>query len=214
MNRGFQEPGVHQPPEGHRLSRIWGVVALLIISSTGSAAPSPLFRSTDEAIRGYAPEPSAQYLISSPVEWDKLDRSVIEQLLVEGLGAVIASLPPSPPSGDIHASMRRLNLFVRAGNRLKASEVIDSLPEITDPLAQSLLSEESRKWALAAARAGAHDEAMRLWRLKANIDRGNLYGLSELARLGLKERLRSFYRQLAQDDPASWAPKFALQSLE
>jgi hypothetical protein len=74
--------------------------------------------------------------------------------------------------------------------------------------------EERRKWALAAARAGAHDEAMRLWRLRANIDRGNLYGLSELARLGLKERLRSFYRQLAQDDPASWAPKFALQSLD
>jgi hypothetical protein len=74
--------------------------------------------------------------------------------------------------------------------------------------------EESRKWALAAARAGAHDEAMRLWRLRANIDRGNLYGLSELARLGLKDRLRSFYRQLAQDDPASWAPKVALRSLD
>jgi hypothetical protein len=74
--------------------------------------------------------------------------------------------------------------------------------------------DEIRKWALAAARAGAYDEAMRLWRLRANIDRGDLNGLFELARLGLKDRLRSFYRQLAQDDPASWAPKVALQSLD
>jgi tetratricopeptide (TPR) repeat protein len=74
--------------------------------------------------------------------------------------------------------------------------------------------DEIRKWALAAARAGAYDEAMRLWRLRANIDRVDLNGLFELARLGLKDRLRSFYRQLAQDDPASWAPKVALQSLD
>jgi hypothetical protein len=139
MNRGFQEPGIPQPPEGHRLSRIWGVVALLIISATGSAAPSPLDRSMDEAIRGSA-QSWRSYLIESPSEWEKLNQSVIEQLLVEDLGAVIASLPPSPPSRDIHASMRRLNLFMRAGNRLKASEVIDSLPEITGPMAQSLLS--------------------------------------------------------------------------
>lgn len=74
--------------------------------------------------------------------------------------------------------------------------------------------EESRKWALAAARSGAHDEAMRFWRLGANIDRGYLNGISELARLGLKDRLRSFYRQMAEDDPGSWVPNVALKSLD
>jgi hypothetical protein len=68
--------------------------------------------------------------------------------------------------------------------------------------------------AMAAAKAQAPDEGMRFWRAKANLDRGDFRYLSELARLGLKERLRSFYQQLAKDDPESWAPKAALQSLQ
>lgn len=144
MSRGFQEQAAPQPPEGYRLSRVWGVVALLIISSTGGAAFGLLDRPLDEAIRTSTPETSAQtwrsQLIESPFEWEKLNQSVIEQLTVADLGEIIAALPPSSPSGDLHASMRRLNLFVRAGNRTKVAEVIDSLPEITGPLAQSLLS--------------------------------------------------------------------------
>ena len=68
--------------------------------------------------------------------------------------------------------------------------------------------------AVAAARAQAPDEAIRFWRAKANLDRVDFRYLSNLAELGLKERLRSFYQQLAKDDPESWAPKAALQLLK
>ncbi|MCI0392907.1 MAG: hypothetical protein MOB07_29600 [Acidobacteria bacterium] len=68
--------------------------------------------------------------------------------------------------------------------------------------------------AFVAARAQSPDEAMRFWRAKANLDRGDFRYLSDLARLGLKERLRSFYQHLAKDDPECWAPKAALQLLQ
>jgi tetratricopeptide (TPR) repeat protein len=68
--------------------------------------------------------------------------------------------------------------------------------------------------AVAAARAQAPDEAMRFWRAKTNLDLGNFNYLSNLAQLGLKERLRNFYLQLAKDDPESWAPMAALQLLQ
>jgi len=67
--------------------------------------------------------------------------------------------------------------------------------------------------AVAAARAQAPDEAMRFWRAKANLDRGDFNYLSDLVKLGLKERLRGFYQRLAKDDPESWAPQAALQLL-
>jgi hypothetical protein len=125
MNRGFQEQTIPQPPKGNPLSRIWLLAALLVLSATGGESFAQSWRLS---------------AAESAPEWDKLNSSVIEQLLAEDIGAVIASLPPTPPRGDVYASMRRLNLFARAGNRTKVSEVIDSLPVITGPLAQSLLS--------------------------------------------------------------------------
>src|SRR5262249_43450206 len=67
---------------------------------------------------------------------------------------------------------------------------------------------------VAAGKAQAPDEAMRFWRAKANLDRVDFRYLSDLAQLGLKERLRSFYQHLAIDDPESWAPSAALQLLQ
>jgi tetratricopeptide (TPR) repeat protein len=55
--------------------------------------------------------------------------------------------------------------------------------------------------AVAAAKAQAPDDAMRFWRAKANLNRGDFSYLPDLAKLGLKERLRSFYLQLAKGDP-------------
>ena len=74
-------------------------------------------------------------------------------------------------------------------------------------------SEALGEIAVAAARAQVPDEALRFWRAKANLDRGDFSYLSDLAKLGLKERLQSFYQQLAKDDPESWAPQAALQLL-
>src|SRR5262245_19703985 len=125
MNRGFQEQAIPQPPKGNRLSRIWLLAALVVLSATGGEASAQSWRLS---------------AAESAPEWDKLNSSVIQQLVVEDLGAVIASLPASPPRGAVHASMRRLNLFARAGTRMKVSEVGDSLAGISGCLAQCLLS--------------------------------------------------------------------------
>jgi hypothetical protein len=81
-------------------------------------------------------------------------------------------------------------------------------------LTPSETAERLGRIALAAAKAGALDDALRLWRVKANLDRGHFLHLKDLAQFGLKEQLRSFYQQLGRDNPASWTPKAALRLLE
>lgn len=85
-----------------------------------------------------------------------------------------------------------------ARRRLTPSEITDWLGRI----------------AVAAAKAGAQEDAFRLWRTKANLDRADFRHLNELARLGRKQRLRDFYQQMSQDDPASWVPDAALKVLQ
>lgn len=69
------------------------------------------------------------------------------------------------------------------------------------------------KLAVAAARAGAADDAMRLWSRAANFDRLHLAPLGDLARAGLADRLNAFYDDMAKSDPASTAPAAALRHL-
>jgi len=90
--------------------------------------------------------------------------------------------------------------------------------EIWPTAREHLTPQEIPDWlgriAVAAAKASAEDDAMRLWRAKTNFDRTDFRQLDELARLGLKQRLRDFYQQMRQDDPVSWAPEAALKLLQ
>ena len=65
----------------------------------------------------------------------------------------------------------------------------------------------------AAAREGALDESLRLWRRRANLDLRDLELLPELVRLGMREHLRAFYAELATACPESWIPARALAML-
>jgi tetratricopeptide (TPR) repeat protein len=83
---------------------------------------------------------------------------------------------------------------------------------------QRLTPREIPDWlgriAAAAAKVGAADDAMQLWRAKANLDRSDFRHLDELARLGLKQRLRDFYQRMSADDSSTWAPAAALRRLQ
>jgi hypothetical protein len=68
--------------------------------------------------------------------------------------------------------------------------------------------------ALVAAQTGAIDEAVRLWRTRANLDRRRLEGLSELAATKAKEPLRLMYTQMKKRDPLSAAVDKALKILQ
>jgi hypothetical protein len=68
--------------------------------------------------------------------------------------------------------------------------------------------------AQAAARAGAISDAVRLWKMKSNLDLRQLEGLGQLATTKAKEPLREFYLQLKKKDPLSFVPDAALRVLQ
>jgi tetratricopeptide (TPR) repeat protein len=68
--------------------------------------------------------------------------------------------------------------------------------------------------AVSAAKHGATRDALRLWSLKANLDRRELTGLEELSRTELKVQLRAFYLQMKKVDPLTSAPEPALRLLQ
>ena len=68
--------------------------------------------------------------------------------------------------------------------------------------------------AVAAAQANAIDDAMRLWRKSANIDRRNLDFLTQLAQTKLKPQLVAMYSQMKKEDPLSTVPDDALRILQ
>jgi hypothetical protein len=66
-----------------------------------------------------------------------------------------------------------------------------------------------------AVKNNAYGEAMRLWKLKANLNRRDLDGLETLARRAeMKENLKEFYRQMKSNEPFSPIPDIALQKLK
>jgi hypothetical protein len=67
--------------------------------------------------------------------------------------------------------------------------------------------------AVVAGRNGSPEDALRLWRLKTNLDRNDLEGLVELARTNAKTQLSAMYLQMKHDDPQSAAPDRALRIL-
>lgn len=67
--------------------------------------------------------------------------------------------------------------------------------------------------ALAAARSGARAEALRLWAVRTNLDRGDMQGLDDLANAGLRDDLVAFYGRMAQADPTTVYPARMLRRL-
>jgi hypothetical protein len=68
--------------------------------------------------------------------------------------------------------------------------------------------------AVVAGRNGSPEDAVRLWRLKTNLDRNDLEGLTELAKTTAKTQLSAMYLQMKQDDPLSITLDRALRILQ
>jgi hypothetical protein len=68
--------------------------------------------------------------------------------------------------------------------------------------------------AVVAGRNGSPEDAVRFWRLKTNLDRNDLEGLTELAKTNAKTQLAAMYLRMKQDDPLSAAPDRALRILQ
>jgi len=68
--------------------------------------------------------------------------------------------------------------------------------------------------AVAAGKSGATDDAIRLWRLSANLDRRDLSDLKQLAQTSAKPELRKLYLEMEKEDPESFIPEVALRLLQ
>jgi tetratricopeptide (TPR) repeat protein len=83
----------------------------------------------------------------------------------------------------------------------------------TDLNARQLIYDLSRL-AVVAAREGALNDAVRLWRTKSNLDRRQLDGLNQLAVTKAKEPLRALYAEMKKKDPLTFVPDVALKLLQ
>ena len=121
---------------------------------------------------------------------------------VEVLRSVVGRL--TDPEARRSAAFSLLGACEGAGDWRGAEAAWRLLLENAGPGA---LTVELRQWAgkpaLTAARAGAADDALRLWAAKVDLDRGEFSDLDRLRKLGLGERLRAFYGDLVARDPGA-----------
>ena len=70
-----------------------------------------------------------------------------------------------------------------------------------------------RQVAVAAAKAGAREDALRLWKIVTNIDPAHTAGLDDLVKAGLRDELVACYCDMQKRMPTSDAPRVALAAL-
>jgi len=77
---------------------------------------------------------------------------------------------------------------------------------------------ELKSWladlAIAAAKEGDEDNALRLWRKRANVDMNDLGQIDELVAVGMRQRLQAYYAEAKNRDPDNRAVEAALAKLK
>ena len=96
---------------------------------------------------------------------------------------------------DTHDWRRAEAIFPNAAKRLTPREVSDWYARI----------------AVAAAKAGANAEAMRIWRAVAKVNPAEMRALDDLVKAGLRDELAAFYREMRKSMPSSEIPARALE---
>jgi tetratricopeptide (TPR) repeat protein len=87
-------------------------------------------------------------------------------------------------------------------------------PEARRRLTPSEMSDRYGRIAWAAARAGAKEDALRIWKDVINVNPSETGALGDLVKAGLKDELVEFYRDLQTKMPSSGVPARALKVLE
>ena len=112
------------------------------------------------------------------------------------------------PEGFNSDAVRHL---VTAYTRTKQWRAAEQLLLVQKDLSWRDLPRMLGEVAVGAARENAIDDAMRLWRMSANLDRRNLEGLPELAQTMARGQLVAMYSRMKVEDPLSNIPDLALQ---
>jgi len=100
--------------------------------------------------------------------------------------------------------------YLDTGDWKNAEQVF---PAVSDRLTHGELPSWSARVTVLAARDGAKDDAMRMWRQIANLSPVYMDRLPDLARAGLRDALREFYKEMRKAMPSSVVPDRALRIL-
>jgi hypothetical protein len=103
-----------------------------------------------------------------------------------------------------------LNAYAKAGDWKAAERFLYQQRDLFSDSYAALLATV----AVAAGKRDATDDAMRLWRLSANLDRRDLSNLNQLAQTSARPELRKLYLQMKKEDPESFIPEVALRLLQ
>jgi hypothetical protein len=103
-----------------------------------------------------------------------------------------------------------LNSYAKAGDWKAAERFLYQQRDLFSDSYAALLA----TIAVTAGKGGATDDAIRLWRLSANLDRRDLSNLNQLAQTSAKPELRKLYLQMKKEDPESFIPEVALRLLQ
>ena len=215
LNRLIDYPDTNTLSFGVEVGRLWDYLAaqrqwdwterrlLMRMMNALTVAERDSFWARAEKLAS-ATDPTRHYILG--------DVMVSNEAYVRAIPLLKDAIQRLSPGGEQESATYELYRAYLLTNNWKGAA--DIWPSFHGGMRLEASSEALGAIAFAAARAQAPDEAMRFWRAKANLDRGDLYRLSDFAKLGLKERLQNFYQQLAKDDPESWAPQAALQLLQ
>jgi tetratricopeptide (TPR) repeat protein len=100
--------------------------------------------------------------------------------------------------------------YLATGDWKSAEKVF---PDIRKRMSWREVPERYSEIAVVAAKAGARDDAMRIWQRAVNVNPTEMGHLRELSESGLKTELVSFYRDLSKEMPSSAVPANALKIL-
>jgi hypothetical protein len=104
-----------------------------------------------------------------------------------------------------------LDSFLTTGDWKQAERV---LPEARTYLGLDELTSWLSRIAVVAAKAGAKDDTVRLWRTVVALNPSDFRNLNEIVNAGLKDELAQIYRELQQKLPTSTVPLRARTKME
>jgi tetratricopeptide (TPR) repeat protein len=104
-----------------------------------------------------------------------------------------------------------LESYLDTGDWKNAEKIF---PVASKRLTSGELPQWYSKIAVSAAKAGAKEDAMRIWACIANINPSSTAGLDSLAKTGLKNELIEFYRKMKEEMPSSEIPDKVIKELE